>query len=155
MLKNKGDALGDNFNCSNFFSCQILELIWHAFSATRFYIILNIFFLFSPSPPPHLHQSHRRSSAEQPPHHPKMARAQGAKNYRRPLLMELVNEFLPNGFSLWKAVAAEYQRRSGESEERDPREMEKYWRFKMCNNYKKPAGGEVRFFYSVFGSPVK
>ncbi len=56
-----------------------------------------------------------------------MARAQGARNYRRPLSMELVNEFLPNGYSLWKAVAAEYQRRSGESEERDPREMEKYW----------------------------
>ena len=70
-----------------------------------------------------------------------MARAQGAKNYRRPLLMELVNEFLPNGFPLWKAVAAEYQRRSGESEERDPRDMEKYWRFKMCNNNKKPTGG--------------
>ena len=70
-----------------------------------------------------------------------MARAHGAKNYRRPLLMELVSEFLPNGHSLWKAVAAEYQRRSGESEERDPHEMEKYWRFKMCNNYKKPTGG--------------
>ena len=55
--------------------------------------------------------------------------------------MELVSEFLPNGHSLWKAVAAEYQRRSGESEERDPRDMEKYWRFKMCNNYKKPTGG--------------
>ena len=41
--------------------------------------------------------------------------------------MELVNEFLPNGYSLWKAVAAEYQSRSGESEERDPCEMEKYW----------------------------
>ncbi len=40
--------------------------------------------------------------------------------------MEIVNEFLPNGYSLWKAVAAEYQRgSSGESEERDPREMEK------------------------------
>ena len=70
-----------------------------------------------------------------------MGRAHGAKNYRRPLLMELVSEFLPNGHSLWKAVAVEYQRRSGESEERDPREMEKYWRFKMCNNYKKPTGG--------------
>ena len=70
-----------------------------------------------------------------------MARAAGAKNYRRPLLMELVGEFLPNGHTLWKAVAAEYQNRSGEREERDPREMEKYWRFKMCNNYKKPTGG--------------
>ena len=70
-----------------------------------------------------------------------MARAQGARNYRRPLSMELVNEFLPNGYSLWMAVAAEYQRRSGESEERDPREMEKYWRFKMCNTYNKPHGG--------------
>jgi hypothetical protein len=58
--------------------------------------------------------------------------------------MELVSEFLPNGHSLWKAVAVEYQRRSGESEERDPREMEKYWRFKMCNNYKKPTGGGGR-----------
>ena len=55
--------------------------------------------------------------------------------------MELVGEFLPNGHNLWKVVAAEYQKRSGESEERDPREMEKYWRFKMCNNYKKPTGG--------------
>ena len=55
--------------------------------------------------------------------------------------MELVLEFLPNGHTLWKAVAAEYQNRSGESDERDPREMEKYWRFKMCNNYKKPTGG--------------
>ena len=70
-----------------------------------------------------------------------MAHAPGAKNYRRPLLMELVSEFLPNGHSLWKAVAVEYQRRSGESEERDSREMEKYWRFKMRNNYKKPTGG--------------
>ncbi len=44
--------------------------------------------------------------------------------------MELVGEFLPkNGHSLWKAIAAEYQKRSGESEERDPREMEKYWLF--------------------------
>ena len=41
--------------------------------------------------------------------------------------MELVGEFLPNGNNLWKVVAAEYQKRSGESEERDPREMEKYW----------------------------
>jgi hypothetical protein len=69
-----------------------------------------------------------------------MARAHGAKNYRRPLLMEPVSEFFPNGHNLWKAVAAEYQRRSGESVERDPREMEKYWQFKMCNNYKKPTG---------------
>ena len=63
------------------------------------------------------------------PHHyyPKMARTHGAKNYRRTLLMELVSEFLPNGHNLRKAVAAEYQRCSGESEERDPHEMEKYW----------------------------
>jgi hypothetical protein len=37
-----------------------------------------------------------------------MARAPGAKNYCRPLLMELVNEFLANGQTLWKTVAAEY-----------------------------------------------
>ena len=70
-----------------------------------------------------------------------MACAHGAKNYRRPLLMELVGKFLPNGHSLCNAVAAKYQRHSGEREERDPHEMEKYWRFKMCNNYKKPTGG--------------
>jgi hypothetical protein len=94
---------------------------------------------------------HQSSSADQPNHHPKMARAPGAKNYCRPLLMELVNEFLPNGQTLWKAVAAEYQKRSGESEERDPREMEKYWRFKMCNNYKKPTGGGDAFLLWCLG----
>jgi hypothetical protein len=71
----------------------------------------------------------------------KMARKEGAKNYRRSLVKELVAEFLPNGNLLWKAVADEYKRRSGEKDDRDPREMEKYWRFKMCNNFKKPRGG--------------
>ena len=70
----------------------------------------------------------------------KMARKEGAKNYRRSLVKELVAEFLPNGNLLWKAVADEYKRRSGEKDDRDPREMEKYWRFKMCNNFKKPRG---------------
>jgi hypothetical protein len=91
-------------------------------------IILNIFVCsFFPPTAHRPSPSHQSSSADQPHHHPKMARAQGAKNYRRPLLMELINEFLPNGYSLWNAVAAEYQRRFGESEERDPHEMKKYW----------------------------
>jgi hypothetical protein len=65
--------------------------------------------------------------------------------------MELVNEFLSNGQTLWKAAAAEYQKCSGESEERDPREMEKYWRFKMCNNYKKPTGSGDAFLLRCLG----
>ncbi len=38
---------------------------------------------------------------------PEMARKEGAKDYRRSLVKELVAEFLPNGSLLWKAVADE------------------------------------------------
>ena len=58
-------------------------------------------------------------------------------------MKELVAEFLPNGNLLWKAVADEYKCRSGEKDDRDPREMEKYLQFKMCNNFKKLMGWKV------------
>ena len=76
----------------------------------------------------------------------KMARKEGAKNYRRSLVKELVAEFLPNGNLLWKAVADEYKRRSGEKDDRDPREMEKYWRFNSLTPKSVPAGTKLVLF---------
>ena len=55
-------------------------------------------------------------------------------------MKDLIAEILPNGNLLWKAVADEYQRRTGKSEPRDGQDIQKYWQFKMCNNYKKPTG---------------
>ncbi len=52
-------------------------------------------------------------------------RKSGSKNFRRSLLKDLIAKFLPNGNLLWKAVADEYQRCTGESEPRDGQDIQK------------------------------
>ena len=55
-------------------------------------------------------------------------------------MKNLVAKILPNGNLLWKAVADEYQRRTGKFEPCDGQDIQKNWQFKMCNNYKKLTG---------------
>ena len=47
-----------------------------------------------------------------------MARARGAKSYKKEVLLEVVKEILPAGAYAWEQVANLYKERSGENDVR-------------------------------------
>ena len=69
-----------------------------------------------------------------------MGRAAGAKNYKKKILLEVVQDILPNGSYAWEQVAVAYKEKSGESEVRDKADVKRHWVEKMCNKFKKPTG---------------
>ena len=69
-----------------------------------------------------------------------MARARGAKNYKKVVLLEVIQEVLPAGAYEWEQVANLYKERSCESDVRDKDDIKHHWVEKLCNKFKKPTG---------------
>jgi hypothetical protein len=69
-----------------------------------------------------------------------MPRARGKANYKVELLIDVVEEKLPQGALGWQEVAALYQFRSQESVLRDYEDVNRHWTEKLCNKFKKPTG---------------
>ena len=56
-----------------------------------------------------------------------MGRVQGAKNYKKEVLLEVVKEVLPTSAFSWEQVCALYKERSKEEELRDKDDMIRHW----------------------------
>ena len=69
-----------------------------------------------------------------------MPRGKGKANYKVAILIEVVEEKLPQGALGWQEVAALYHFRSQESVVRDHKDIKRYWAEKLCNKFKKPTG---------------
>ena len=69
-----------------------------------------------------------------------MPRSKGKQNYKVDVLIQVVEEKLPNGAQGWQEVAFLYQQRSGELVLRDYRDVKRHWVDKCCNKFKKPTG---------------
>ncbi len=70
----------------------------------------------------------------------KIPRGKGKANYKVGLLIEVVEEKLPQGALGWQEVAALYHFRSQETVVRDHEDIKHYWAEKLCNQFKKPTG---------------
>jgi hypothetical protein len=69
-----------------------------------------------------------------------MPRAKGTANYKVDVLIQVVEELLPNGAQGWQEAAFLYQHRSGEMNLRDNDDVKRHWIEKCCNKFKKPTG---------------
>jgi len=69
-----------------------------------------------------------------------MPRSKGKQNYKVDLLIQVVEEKLPNGAHGWQEVAFLYQQQSGELVLRDYEDVKRHWVDKCCNKFKKPMG---------------
>jgi len=69
-----------------------------------------------------------------------MPRSKGKQNYKVDVLIQVVEEKLPNGAQGWQEVAFLYQQRSGELVLRDYEDVKRHWVDKCCNKFKKPTG---------------
>jgi hypothetical protein len=69
-----------------------------------------------------------------------MPRAQGKANYKVELLIDVVEEKLPQCALGWQEVATLYQFRSQERVLRDYEDVKRHWTEKLCNKFKKPMG---------------
>ena len=69
-----------------------------------------------------------------------MPRGKGKANYKVGLLIEVVEQKLPQGALGWQEVAALYHVRSQENILRDHEDIKRYWAEKLCNKFKKPTG---------------
>jgi hypothetical protein len=69
-----------------------------------------------------------------------MPRKKGAVNYKNDVLIDIVEEILPNGELGWEAVAIAYQAKTNEESLRDTTDVKKHWLKNLCNSMKKPMG---------------
>jgi len=69
-----------------------------------------------------------------------MPRAKGKANYKTDVLIQVVEELLPNGAQGWTEVARLYQVRTGELAVREYDDVKWHWIEKCCNKFKKPTG---------------
>jgi hypothetical protein len=69
-----------------------------------------------------------------------MPRGKGKANYKVGLLIEVVEEKLPQGSLGWQEVAVLYQFQSQETILRDHEDIKWYWSQKLGNKFKKPTG---------------
>ena len=69
-----------------------------------------------------------------------MGRVQGAKNYKKEGLLEVVKEVLPTGAFSWEQVCALYKEQAKEDKLRDKDDVKRHWNEKMCNKFMKPTG---------------
>jgi len=69
-----------------------------------------------------------------------MPRAKGKANYKTDVLIQVVEELLPNGAQGWTEVARLYQVRTGEFTVREYDDVKRHWIEKCCNKFKKPTG---------------
>jgi hypothetical protein len=69
-----------------------------------------------------------------------MARTKGSVNYKNNVLINIINELLPNGEVAWEAVCTEYFTQSTEKALRNTTDVRKHWIKNLCNNMQKPTG---------------
>ncbi len=85
---------------------------------------------------------------EQPEEHPptqqvnprSRGRSSGTANYRNDILINIVEQQLPQGLEAWRNVASLYQNASNENELHRGDDIRDNWVRKLCNNFKKPTG---------------
>jgi hypothetical protein len=70
----------------------------------------------------------------------KMLRKKGTVNYKNNVLVNIVEEILPNGELDWEAVAIPYQAKSNEETQQDTTNVKKHWMKILCNSMKKSMG---------------
>ncbi len=64
-------------------------------------------------------------------------------NYKNKVLINLVEEILPNSELGWEAIAIAYQGNSNEETQQDTTNVKKQWMKNLCNSMKKPTGRMV------------
>ena len=67
-------------------------------------------------------------------------RSSGTPNYPNGILINIVEQQLPQGLEAWRNVACLYQNASNENELRRGEDICDNWVRKLCNNFKKPTG---------------
>ena len=67
-------------------------------------------------------------------------RSSGTPNYRNDILINIVEQQLPQGLEAWRNVACLYQSAANENELRRGEDIRDNWIRKLCNNFKKPTG---------------
>jgi hypothetical protein len=70
----------------------------------------------------------------------RIGRSGGVPNYRNDILINVVEEYLPQGLEAWRGVALAYQRESMESTLRRGEDLRDNWNKKLCNRMLKPTG---------------
>jgi hypothetical protein len=61
-------------------------------------------------------------------------------NYKNKLLINIMEDVLPNGEYGWQTIALAYQEQLKEDILRDSADMKKHWIKVLCNGMKKPTG---------------
>ncbi len=69
-----------------------------------------------------------------------MPQKKGAVNYKNDVLIDIVEEILPDGELGWEAFAIAYQAKANEESLRDTTNVKKHWLKNLCNSMKKPMG---------------
>jgi len=64
----------------------------------------------------------------------------GVPNYRNNILINVVEEYLPQGLEAWRGVALPYQQESMESTLCQGEDLWDNWNRKLCNRMQKPTG---------------
>ena len=67
-------------------------------------------------------------------------RSGGVPNYRNDILIEVVEQYLPQGLEAWRAAALAYQRESMETVLLWGEDLQDNWNKKLCNRMQKPTG---------------
>ena len=67
-------------------------------------------------------------------------RSWGVPNYRNDILINVVEEYHPQGLEGWRGVALAYQRESMEATLRWEEDLRDNWNRKLCNRMQKPTG---------------
>jgi hypothetical protein len=70
----------------------------------------------------------------------KMPRKKGTVNYKNDVLINIIEEILPNGELGWEAVAIAYKAKSNEEMQQDTTNVKKHWMTNLCNSMKNPTG---------------
>jgi hypothetical protein len=69
-----------------------------------------------------------------------MTRHSGKVNYNINMLIDVVEDKLPQGALGWQEVAVVYQLWTQETVLRDHDDIKRYWRETLCHRYQKPTG---------------
>ncbi len=70
----------------------------------------------------------------------RMPHKKGLVNYENNLLINIIEEILPNGKLGWDAVAIAYQGKSNKEAQRDTTNIKKHWMKNLCNGMRKLTG---------------
>jgi len=67
-------------------------------------------------------------------------RRAGAQNYKKTLLLDIIERILPTSTMQWAQVAQQYQVESKEDNIRVEKDLKNYFIKKLCNDFYKPTG---------------